>query len=99
MRPANAMLAKAIERCEARGVSYVTYGLFNYGNKGNTPLREFKVRNGFGEILVPRYYVPITTWGAVCIRTKLYRGLLGILPQSVIVFFIRMRAKMYNIRK
>ena len=98
MRPANAMLAKAIEQCEARGVSCVTYGLFNYGNKKDTPLREFKVRNGFGEILIPRYYVPLTTWGAVCVRTKLYRGLIGILPQFIIVFIVGVRAKMYNMR-
>ena len=99
MRPANAMLAKAIEQCEARGVICVTYGLFNYGNKGDNPLREFKVRNGFEEVLVPRYYVPLTTWGAICVRTKLYRGILGILPQSVIVFVVGIRAKMYNMTK
>jgi Acetyltransferase (GNAT) domain len=98
-RPANAMLAKAIERCEERGISCVTYGLFNYGNKGNTPIREFKVRNGFGEILVPRYYVPLTTWGAVCVRTKLYRGLLGILPQNMIALGVSARAKMYDVKQ
>ena len=98
-RPANAMLAKAIERCSEKGISCVTYGLFNYGNKGNTPIREFKVRNGFGEILVPRYYVPLTAWGAICVRTKLYRGLLGILPQGVIAFAVRARATMYDVKQ
>jgi len=97
-RPANAMLAKAIERCEARGISCVTYGLFNYGNKGATPIREFKERNGFGEILVPRYYVPLTAWGAVCVRTKLYRGLLGILPPRAIAFAVGARAKLYEVK-
>src|SRR5437773_2109408 len=29
-RPANALVAKAVERCEARAVSYLTYGMFNY---------------------------------------------------------------------
>ena len=98
-RPANAMLAKAIEQCAARGISCVTYGLFNYGNKGNTPLREFKVRNGFGEIMVPRYYVPLTTWGAVCVKLKLYRGLLGFLPESVILMLVNTRAKVYTLKQ
>lgn len=98
-RPANAMLARAIEICASKGISCVTYGLFNYGNKHNTPLREFKVRNGFGEVMVPRYYVPLTTWGAVCLKLKLYRGLLGILPESVIMLLVNARATVYTLKK
>ena len=64
-RPANALVAKAVELCEQKGVSVITYGMFNYGNKRDSPLREFKVRNGFEEILVPRYYVPLTSWGTL----------------------------------
>src|SRR5439155_330007 len=53
-RPGNVLMAKAVELCESQGISHLTYGLFNYGNKRESPLREFKIRNGFGEILVPR---------------------------------------------
>lgn len=95
-RPANAMLTKAIERCGKRGIKFVTYGLFNYGNKGYTSIREFKERNGFVEVLVPRYYVPLTAWGAVCVRLKLYRGLLGILPKSVLSLGVSVRARLYD---
>jgi hypothetical protein len=97
-RPANAMLAKAVELCAAKGVSYVTYGLFNYGNKHDSPLREFKIRNGFCEILVPRFYVPLTTWGAFCMKLKLHRGPLGILPGGVITLGIAARAKWNQLR-
>jgi hypothetical protein len=97
-RPANAIVAKAVERCAARGVKYVTYGLFNYGNKHDSPLREFKIRNGFGEILVPRYYVPLTAWGAVCMKLKIHRGLLGILPHRVITLGLAARARWNKIR-
>ena len=95
-RPANAMLAKAIERCAEKGISCVTYGLFNYGNKGDTSIREFKERNGFEEILVPRYYVPLTMFGGVCVRLKLYRGLVGILPGRVLDLLVNARARMYS---
>lgn len=95
-RPANALISKAFERCAEKGMLYVTYGLFNYGNKRDSPLREFKIRNGFGEVLVPRYFVPLTAWGKLCMKVKLHRGLLGILPHSVITFANNVRAKWYN---
>ena len=97
-RPANALVAKAVELCEAKGVSYLTYGMFNYGNKRNSPLREFKIRNGFEEVLAPRFYVPLTRWGALCIKLKLHRGLLGILPHSVITVGVSARAKWYSLK-
>ncbi len=96
-RPANALVARAVELCEAKEVSYLTYGLFNYGNKSDSPLRQFKVRNGFEEMLVPRYYVPVTAWGRVCTRLKLYRGLIGILPDRVTMVGVSVRAKWYQL--
>ena len=97
-RPANALVAKAVELCAAKGISYLTYGMFNYGNKQDSPLREFKIRNGFGEILVPRFYVPLTGWGAFCMKLKLHRGPLGILPHRVITLGVAARAKWNNVR-
>ncbi len=97
-RPANALIAKAVELSGARGASYLTYGLFNYGNKRDSPLREFKSRNGFEEILTPRFYVPLTPWGSLAIKLKLHRGLLGILPHRVITLAVSARTKWYNIK-
>ena len=97
-RPANALIAKAMELSAAKGIYYVTYGMFNYGNKGHSPLREFKIRNGFEEILVPRYYVPLTLRGTFCLRAGLHRGLLGILPHKVIKLGIDLRSQWYNFR-
>jgi hypothetical protein len=97
-RPANALIAKAAELCEAKGVKFMTYGMFNYGNKRDSPLREFKIRNGFEEVLVPRFYVPLTSWGALCIKTGMHQGLLGILPTSVIEFGVDLRAKWYALK-
>ena len=95
-RPANALMAKAAELCEAKGISYVTYGLYNYGNKRDHPLRTFKIRNGFREILVPRFFVPLNRWGKLCMKAKLQRGLIGILPHSVITIAARTRSLWYN---
>ncbi len=98
-RPGNALLAKAVELCEERGVTYLTYGLFNYGNKRDSSLREFKERNGFIEVLVPRFHVPLNMWGAFCIKTKLNRGLLGVLPPQVIAAATRMRTAWYDVKR
>jgi hypothetical protein len=97
-RPANAMVTKAVELCEKRGMKYITYGLFNYGNKRDSPLREFKIRNGFQEVLVPRYYIPLTARGRVCMTAKLHRGLIGILPHGLITAGVNLRSKWYNFK-
>jgi len=97
-RPANALLAKAVELCESKGISHISYGLFNYGNKREDPLRTFKIRNGFEEILMPRYFVPLTWWGKLCVKAKLHRGLIGILPNSVIRIGLRARSWWYRFR-
>lgn len=95
-RPANALVTKAVEICDSRGISHITYGNYNYGNKRDSSLREFKIRNGFEEILVPRYYVPLTLWGRICMELNLHRGLIGILPPSVIAAGLRARAVWYK---
>jgi hypothetical protein len=97
-RPANAMMAKAVELCEQRRIQYLIFGKFNYGNKRHTPLREFKIRNGFEEILTPRYYVPLSLKGAISVRLKLHRGLLGLLPHSAITFLVNARSKLYAVK-
>jgi hypothetical protein len=98
-RPANALIAKAVELCESKGASYLTYGRFNYGNKRDSPLREFKIRNGFEEVLTPRFYVPLTGWGKLCVKLGLHRGILGILPHGLITMGINARAKWYNFKR
>lgn len=98
-RASNALIAKAAELCAARGISYMIYGLFNYGKKQDDSLREFKSRNGFEEMLVPTYYIPLTAWGAFCVRTKLYRGVIGILPSGLISAGLGLRSRWYSVYK
>lgn len=96
-RPANALIAKAVERCDERGLSYMVYGKFRYGNQPKTSLMEFKIRHGFEEIRVPRFYVPLTMKGEIGMRLKLHRDRVGILPQSAISIGRRIRAEWYKL--
>jgi len=97
-RPANALMAKTVELCEQKKISYLIFGMFNYGNKRETSLREFKIRHGFGEILVPHFFVPLTAKGAICVKLKLHRGLLGLLPHDVITLLVNARGKLQQFR-
>jgi hypothetical protein len=58
----------------------------------------FKSRNGFKEILVPRYYVPLNLWGRFCLTTKLHQGLVGILPSPVIRVGLSVRSLLYKLK-
>ena len=72
------------------------YGQYTYGKKTSSPLIEFKKRNGFEEVRVPRYYIPLTPWGRVVVALRLYRGLLGLLPSGVVNFLVNMRSKFFK---
>lgn len=95
-RPTNALIAKAVEICEQKGMAYLVYGKYSYGNKGESSLSEFKHRNGFEKILLPRYYVPLTTYGWVILQLKLHRGMLGLIPGSFLRLLLNFRSKFYR---
>ena len=92
-RPMNALIAKAVEFCEQKGISHFVYGQFIYGNKHQSSLVEFKRRNGFEQVNFPRYYVPLTLKGAAFVRLRLYKGLGGLLPEPILEKILRCRAR------
>ncbi|HXY55765.1 MAG TPA: GNAT family N-acetyltransferase [Nitrospirota bacterium] len=67
MRPNNALLAEAVRQCTSRGIPYLLYEKFVYGNKTNSTLTEFKRSNGFVRMNIPRYYIPLTWKGAIAL--------------------------------
>ncbi len=95
-RPSNALITKAAELCAAKGITHLTYGRFSYGNRGQAALRIFKERHGFTEMLVPSYYVPLTRWGAFCVKTRLYRNPIDFIPQRWLRVALDLRTKWYN---
>jgi hypothetical protein len=81
-KPTNALIAKAVEICEAKGVSHLVYGHYAYNNH-HSSLTEFKRRHGFEQVLLPRYYVPLTSKGILALKLKLHRGLVHRIPRSL----------------
>jgi len=95
-RPTNALIAKAAEVCEQKGISHLIYTKFVYGNKRQSSLLEFKRRNGFEQVNFPRYYVPLTLRGEVFVRLRLYRGLSGLIPEPILQPLLSLRAWYYK---
>lgn len=95
-RPANAMIAKAAEVCEQKGVSNLIYTKFIYGNKRRSSLVEFKRRNGFQQVNFPRYYIPLTLRGKLFVWLRLYRGFGGLMPEPILQPLLSLRAWYYK---
>jgi hypothetical protein len=94
--PTNALVAHAVRVCADRGISYLVYSNFAYGKKERDSLSDFKERNGFQKIDVPRYYVPLTAAGAVGFRLGLHRRLAEHLPEHLIAPIRELRRLWYN---
>jgi hypothetical protein len=95
-KPTNLLLTKAIEACCNRGMTHFVYGQYYYGNKGHTPITEFKRRNGFERVLLPRYFVPITLKGRAAVSLRLHRGIQNLVPGSLANFILGVRARIYQ---
>ena len=93
--PNNVMIAKAIELCEAKGLSHFLYGQFVYYDPDSS-LTEFKRRNGFESVSLPRYYVPLGVKGKLALALRLHRGLAANTPKPVFRMFLKTRKFWYD---
>jgi hypothetical protein len=96
--PTNALISYAVRACADRGIEYLVYSNFAYGNKSHDSLSDFKERNGFRRIDVPRYYLPLTPLGRIAWRLGLHLSLHHHLPEPVIAALRKYRAAWYNRR-
>jgi len=92
-RPTNALIAKAVEIACERGCTYLTYGKYTYDNKKNSSIVQFKRRNGFEEILFPRYAIPFTAKGKAAIAAGLHLGIKRLIPEWLMYRLLDARAK------
>jgi hypothetical protein len=81
--PTNALIAHSVKACAERGIRYLVYQNFTYGNKKPDGLTNFKEVNGFQRVDVPRYYVPLTLIGHAALRLQLHRRFVDRLPTPV----------------
>jgi hypothetical protein len=88
--PNNALISKAVHICEQKKINYLVYLKWGSGS-----LNEFKRRNGFEKIDLPRYYLPLSIWGKISLKLGVHHGLSGILPPNVIDYLKKVRKNHY----
>lgn len=94
--PTNALIAQAVKSCADRRIPNLVYSNFAYGNKKRDSLSDFKERNGFQRVDVPRYYVPMTRIGDLAFRMGMHHKLIERLPEPLIEKLRNYRAGWYN---
>ena len=93
-RVANALIAKAVEVSEKKGISHLTYCNYVYHDPGSS-MTEFKRRNGFEQVFLPRYYIPLTLKGKIALRFRLHRGFVKLIPKPLVIRLLRLRSLWY----
>jgi hypothetical protein len=96
--PSNALVAHAVRVCASSGVSHLTYSNFSYGKKLQDSLSDFKERNAFKRVEVPRYYVPLTPLGRIGLRLGLHHKISERIPEPLAEKLRRFREAWYNRR-
>lgn len=87
-----ALIVKAVERCHQRGLEYLIYGKFTYGQKTDSSIAEFKRRLGFEQLEFRRYFVPLTSRGRIALHLGLHRGWQALLPAEVLRRLLELRS-------
>jgi hypothetical protein len=94
--PTNALVAQAVRLCAEQKVSYLVYSNFAYGKKQRDTLSDFKERNAFKRMDVPRYFVPLTPLGRMALRLGLHHKLVDHFPEALASKLREVRNNWYN---
>lgn len=94
--PTNALMMQAVRSAAARGIRNIVYSHYAYGKRDRDNLTDFKERNAFGRVDLPRYYVPLTPWGGLALTLGLHHRFVDRLPQDMGDKLRELRSKWYN---
>lgn len=94
--PTNALVAEAVRACAKRKISFLVYSNFAYGKKQRDSLSDFKERNGFQQVDLPRYYVPLTLAGRLALRVGMHRRIADRIPEPLAAKVREFRNKWNN---
>ena len=95
-RPNNALLAAAVEQACLHNRSYLLYEQFVYGKKEQNSLTDFKKKNGFVRMDIPRYFLPLSFKGKTALKLSLHKNPREKIPPWMLKHFVRLRADWYR---
>jgi hypothetical protein len=96
LAPSNALIGQAVKSCADRKIPYLVYSNFAYGMRERDSLSDFKERNGFQRIDIPRYFVPLTPLGHMALRLGLHRSLKDRIPVRLAIKLRELRNEWYQ---
>ena len=88
-----ALISKAVEVCAQKGMSFLTYGKFVYGKKGEDTLSAFKKHISFEKMDIPKYFIPLTSKGMIAIRLGFHHYPNNLLPVWLLKNLIEFRSR------
>lgn len=94
--PTNALIAQAVRSCAQRGIAHLVYQRFSYGKKQEDGLIQFKRVNGFQQVNLPRYYVPLTLLGQAALRLGFHHAIRERVPEPLAARLRELRRAWYN---
>jgi len=94
--PTNALIAEAVRSCAVREIPYLVYSRFSGRKEQRDSLIEFKERNGFQQINLPRYYVPLTRTGQAALRLGLHKAFADHIPEPIVTKLRKLRTAWYS---
>jgi hypothetical protein len=96
--PTNALLAEAVRACAERKIPYLVYSNFANQGRERDSLNDFMRNNGFEQINLPRYYVPLTSIGWLAWRLRLHHRWVDRLPGPIALKARELRTLLLNRR-
>jgi len=73
----DALIAQGVKMCEQRNIERLQYGSWSTGGLGT-----FKIKHGFAQVDVARYFVPLNVQGGLLLSLNLHRRLQDQLPED-----------------
>jgi hypothetical protein len=92
----NGLIAHSVKSCAQRGILHLVYSRFTESRTSQSGLRDFKERNGFSELKLPRYYIPLSGRGSLGLRLGLHHQISDQIPKSLISYLTCIRAAWYD---
>ena len=84
--------------CAERKTSFLLYSNFAYGKRDHDSLSDFKERNGFQRVDLPRYYVPLSPVGNIALKLGLHKKISERIPEGIILKLRDFRKSWYERR-
>ena len=94
--PNNALVAQAVRFCAEQQIPYLVYSNFAYGKRKSDSLSDFKERNAFERVDLPRYYVPLTALGWSAYKLGLHKKIADRIPENLILKLRDLRSSWYQ---